>query len=393
MNTPNPVNVRPHPGALACLLLAAVLLASALPARAGGAPVPARRGLETMTVNLYIGGGTETVMGLDPTDPNYLNNLVVAVTGLFYEVAGSQPALRMDGVAARIAARQPDIVGVEEATLIRLQSPGDLVAGGTTPATAVVFDYLQMLVDALAARGQHYAVVSTSDEWDIELPMLQLGPDGLPTGVIDDVRQTDREAILVRTDLPPGQLRVAHPQSGHFANIIEIPSLGFGITRGWCSIDVSARGECFRYVCTHLEEETSPLIQVAEARELLAGPARTWLPVVLVGDFNADPLHRDRPAGDPSAYPLIRAAGFCDSWAAVHPFNPKGGLTWGHDEFLADPTALFDRRIDFVFVRGGCLIPLKADAIDMALGRTERPLWASDHAALDVELLIGLGWF
>ncbi len=390
MNTPNSLQGRNHPGPLACLFLAAVLLVSALPVRAGGQPAHGRRGLETMTVNLYIGGGTQSVLTVDPSD---LNALVMAVTGLYVEIAGSQPALRMDGVAARIAARQPDIVAVEEATLLRVQSPGDLVIGGTTPATDVVYDYLQLLVDALAARGMHYAVVSTSDEWDIELPMLQLAPDGTPTGVIDDVRQTDREAILVRTDLPPGALRVSHPQSGHFATNLEIPSIGFAVTRGWCSIDVSTRGELLRYVCTHLEEETSPDVQVAQAKELLAGPVRTWLPVVLVGDFNADPLHRDRPAGDPSAYPLIRAAGFRDSWAAVHPFNPAGGLTWGHDEFLADPTVLFDRRIDFVFVRGCSLIPWKADAIDMPLGRTERPLWASDHAALDVELLVGRGWF
>lgn len=62
------------------------------------------------------------------------------------------------------------------------------------------------LVPSLAC----YAVVSTAVEWDIEMPMFELGADGKPTGVIDDVRQTEREAILVRTDLPPGQLRVSH---------------------------------------------------------------------------------------------------------------------------------------------------------------------------------------
>lgn len=77
----------------------------------------------------------------------------------------------------------------------------------------------------------------------------------------------------------------------------------------------------------------------------------------------------------------------------MHPLDPTGGLTWGHDEFLADSTISFDRRIDFVFVRGANLIPLKADVIDRTLDRTERPLWASDHAALAVELLLGPGRF
>jgi endonuclease/exonuclease/phosphatase family metal-dependent hydrolase len=375
-------------GAVACLLLLTAFLASALPVQAGELCSNGKRGFDTMTVNLYIGAGTENITALDPTDPNYLVNLVTAVTGVYYEIQASQPPVRLQGVADQVVARMPDVFAVEEATLLRIQSPGDIVVGGTTPATVVVFDYLQILVDALQARGAHYAVVSTAEEWDIEMPMFELGADGKPTGVIDDVRQTDREAILVRTDLPPGQLRVSHPQSGHFTNLLEYPSLGYAVTRGWCSVDVCARGDIFRYICTHLEEETSPQIQVMQARELLAGPVRTSLPVILVGDFNADPLHRDRPFSAPTAYPKIIAAGFRDAWAVLHPFHPAGGLTWGHDEFLADPTSLFDRRIDFVFFRGPGFIPVKAEPIDLVLKRAQPPLWASDHAALAAELLI-----
>ena len=362
---------------VACLLLLVALLASALPTQADDQCVNPRRGFDTMTVNLYIGAGTERVLALDPTDPNYLTNLITAVTGVYYELAVSQPVVRLQGVADRIAARRPDVVAVEEASLIRIRS-----LGGTTPATSVVYDYLQILVDALQVRGAHYAVVATSQEWDIEMPMLNL------TGGIDFVRQTDREAILVRTDLPPGQLRTSHPQSGHFINVIQIPTLGFSLLRGWCSVDVSSHGETFRYVCAHLEEETAPQIQMAQVQELLAGLAHTNLPVVLVGDFNSDPLHRDRPAADPTAYPLVLAAGFRDSWALLNPRHPAAGLTWGHDEYLADPNTAFDRRIDFVFFRGTNFVPIDADVLDMTLNRTAPPLWTSDHAALAVQLFI-----
>lgn len=367
---------------IACLLLLTTLLASALPARAGEKYSEGKRDFKTMTANLYIGTGTETITNLNPADLNYVDELLAAVTGTYYELLASQPPLRLQALADRIAARQPDMVAVEEATLLRVH--GNIALGGTTPATEVVYDYLQILVDSLKARGAHYAIVSTSQEWDVEMPMYILGPDGVPTGV-DDVRQTDREAILVRTDLPPGQLRVSHPQSGNFANLIV---QGFPVTRGWCSIDVCFRGENFRYICTHLEEETSPDIQVAQAKELLAGPVRTCLPVVLVGDFNSDPLHRDRPKGQPTAYPKIIAAGFWDTWALLHPFHLAGGLTWGHDEFLAFPNVAFDRRIDFVFFRGFGIIPVKAEPIDISLGRTAPPLWTSDHAALAAELFI-----
>jgi hypothetical protein len=58
------------------------------------------------------------------------------------------------------------------------------------------------------------------------------------------------------------------------------------------------------------------------------------------------------------------------------------------DALLADPTSLFDRRIDFVFFRGPSFVPAKAEPFDMVLNRAQPPLWSSDHAALAAELLI-----
>jgi endonuclease/exonuclease/phosphatase family metal-dependent hydrolase len=355
------------------------LLVIVFDAIAGGG-VGGKRDFQTLTANLYIGGGIERVAALDPAAPDYLSNLVFTVTGVYYEIVASQPAVRMQGLAKEIAARRPDIVAVEEGTLLRVQSPGDLVLGGTTPATNVVFDYVQLLLEALEAQGAHYAVASVSEEWDVEMPMLNL-----QTGFIDDIRQTDREAILVRTDLPPGQLRVSHPRSGNFTNLLQFPTIDLSLTRGWCSVDVFVRGQVFRYVCAHLEEEVAPALQVLQAHELLAGPMKTGLPVVLVGDFNSDSLHRDGSI----AYDTFTAAGLKDTWALLNPGAPAGGLTWGHDEFLADPTQLFDRRIDFVFFRGKSFAPAKADVVDLNLNRSEAPLWASDHAAVAAQLYIG----
>jgi Endonuclease/Exonuclease/phosphatase family len=362
-------------GLIAALLLAATLSSTAAPADKSGG----QRSFSTMTINLYNGGGTSRVLALDPADPNYLSNVVFTVTGIYYEIVASQPAARLQRTADEIATRLPDIVSVVEGTLIRTQSPGDLMLGGLVPATHVVFDYVQILTNALAARGVHYALASIAYEIDVEMPMFNL-----QTGLMDDVRWTDREVILVRTDLPRGQLRVSHPRNGNFTNVIQIPSLGLSVARGWCSVDVFSRGQVFRYVCAHLEEETVPQLQALQARELLASLAHTALPVVLAGDFNSDGLHRDGT----SAYDLFPAAGFHDTWAELNPANPAGGLTWGHDEFLADPTKLFDRRIDFVFFRGARFVPAVAHVIDLNLSRPEAPLWASDHGVLSVVLQI-----
>jgi endonuclease/exonuclease/phosphatase family metal-dependent hydrolase len=367
-----------HVLAVAPILLAAVL-ALALPAQSGEPGVGGKRGAGVMQVNLFIGAGIDRVMALNPADPNYLYNLVSTVTGIYYELAASQPEVRLQGVARQIAARMPDFVSVEEASLIRIQSPGDLIIGGTTPATDVVYDYLKILTNALAAQGAHYAIVSTANEIDVEMPMLNL-----TTGGVDDIRWNDRDAILARTDLPPGQLRVTNPQSGNFANVIQIPGTGIEVTRGWCSVDAFIRGMNFRYICPHLEEETAPQIQALQAAELLTGPANTRLPVMIVGDFNADPLGRDGSF----AYSLFPAAGFSDAWAVLHPSDLTGGLTWGHDESLSDPTAPFDRRIDFVFYRGAGFVPQSADVLDLWLNRSAAPLWSSDHAAVSAEFRI-----
>jgi len=359
---------------LAALSLTAGLFLSAGKMVADDGSAGGKRSLETMTVNLYLGSGTERVLAVDPADPAYIRNLIAAVTGVYYEILASQPEVRLEGVAKAVAARNPDILAVEEASLIRIQSPGDLALGGSNPATNVVFDYLQILVDSLAAQGAHYAVAASANEIDVELPAFNV-----QTGNIDDLRLTDRDAILVRTDLPPGQLRVRNPQHANYTNELRIPSIGLAVSRGWCSVDVSLRGETFRYICTHLEEETVPQIQLLQAQELLNGPANGDLPTLIAGDFNADPLHRNGTV----TYDVFIGAGFTDSWAALHGEDLAGGLTWGHDEFLADPTQPLSWRIDLLLFRGGNFIPAHAEVLDLNLGRTQPPLWASDHAAVE----------
>jgi len=359
------------------LFLVAALLSPALTVLGGAVDVGGKRHVDTMTINLYVGGGTGRVLALNPADPGYLTNLVATVTGIYYEILASQPLVRLEGVADEIALRMPDIVAVEEASLIRTESPGDLLVGSTNPATHVVLDYLQILLDALAARGARYAVVSTANEIDVELPLFNL-----QTGAVDDVRLTDRDAILVRTDLPPGQLRVSNAQHGNFRNVIQISSIGLSVLRGWCSVDVFVRGERFRYICTHLEEETVPQIQLRQALELLSGPAQVKLPVILAGDFNADTLHRNGT----QTYDALIAAGFTDAWAALHPADLAGGLTWGHDEFLADPDTAPAWRIDLVLFRGTRFGATQAESIDIALDRTQPPLWASDHASVAAQV-------
>lgn len=332
------------------------------------------RGVDVMQVNLYVGSGLERVAELDPADPEYFNQLVGAVTGIYAEVLASEPTVRLKGVAHEIAARKPDIISLEEASLIRIESPGNLVFGGNNSATNVVYDYLQILMDQLKKQGLHYTVAAVTTGLDVELPGFNQ-----QTGGFDDVRLTDREAILVRTDYPRDKFYTSNPQGGNFTNVV-VTAAGLPLLYGWCSVDMHIRGRNFRYICAHLTEESDPAMQVLQARELLEGPANVNLSVMIVGDFNADPLHRDGSV----AYDEFISAGFSDAWAVKHWHNLDGGLTWGHDELLADPGTKFDRRIDLMFFRGNQIWPMNngTKTWNMRLNRKDAPLWSSDHAAV-----------
>jgi len=85
------------------------------------------------------------------------------------------------------------------------------------------------------------------------------------------------------------------------------------VPHAWIAADVMALGKTFRFVTTHLE--TQPDVQAAQGTELVQGPAATFLPVVIAGDFNA------ATAGGPDrtqTYGNMIAAGFLDDWAKVN---------------------------------------------------------------------------
>jgi endonuclease/exonuclease/phosphatase (EEP) superfamily protein YafD len=131
---------------------------------------------------------------------------------------------------------------------------------------------------------------------------------------------------------------------------------------------------------THLEDRLpapapAPNVQAGQAIEILKGPANTSLPVILAGDFNSD------FEGDysPATYGLLVGSGFADAWSATHPAAP--GLTWGHDESLANPAVALSFRLDHIFYRGGLFDSADAEVIDPVIG-TAPPLWFSDHVAL-----------
>jgi endonuclease/exonuclease/phosphatase family protein len=246
------------------------------------------------------------------------------------------------------------------------------LSGHPVPATTVLYDFIQILIDDLAADGLDYTVVGTVNGLDVQ------GPDA--SG--NDLRLTDRVALLARADEPPGQLRWGNVQSADYPTypVIHVggsSSLTVPLLNGWVSADFTKRGETFRVITTHLDSFV-PAINGAQAQELINGPAKTSLPVIVMGDLNSraddstGPAHQD-----------FLGAGFQDTWTETHPGDP--GLTAMPSVpyvNLTRPDFAATQRIDYVFTRGG----FSADAMSVEgtapTDRTPDGLWPSDHAAL-----------
>jgi hypothetical protein len=298
-------------------------------------------------------------------------DLLLKVAAVYQAYGATNFHERAAALAIEVEAIQPDLIGVQEAVLVRTQWPPD---GPATPATDVAFDYVEILLHALEARGLHYEVVVQSIGWDVELPSA--------LGI--DVRHTDREVILARADLRVSDLKLSNAQAGHFMVNCEFPSSTLGpitILRGWASVDAKVRGKSFRFITTHLDGDclhVTSLIQQAQAAELLSGPAATPLPVVFVGDLNST------GDGTSAVYNMAIAAGFSD--AAV-----LAGLghvpTCCHYD-LSDELSVLDRRIDFVLFRGDFRVLGASVVGDDPAGRTVSGLWPADHAGVAAELVL-----
>lgn len=341
-----------------------------------------------MTRNLYLGADVAPAIAvLVSGDPAAL---VSAVSEVWGHVQFTDFPARADGIAREIAAAQPDLIGLQEAELWRSQTPADFVFGN---AEHVEYDFVQLLLQALAARGLHYAVVAEGQGFDIELPGF-LTPADAETGLLSDIRLTEREVILARSDLKTSELKLSNPQTGHFATNVELPispDFTFVLQRGWASVDVKVRGKRFRFVTTHLEAD-SEAVRQAQAIEVLAGPANTTLPVVLVADANSN---ANGDATTP-AYNSFISAGFVDAWFAAFPGSEVS--TCCNAPLLNNQTFPLstddEGRIDLILYRGARhFAPLSVELLgtNPATDRVSNGMtliWPSDHAAVAAQLQI-----
>ena len=324
--------------------------------------------VKVMTYNVFQ--GTDFIEVLSATTfPEFLAAANLTVN----QVIDSNLPLRMQAIAHQISITQPDLVGLQEATLWRY-------GAGPNP-TGVLFDPLQELLDALNKQGQHYTAAVVADEYELQGPVT---PD-LSTWL----RANGRNVLLARTDKP--DMVVSNPQSAAFHTLLTIPDPVLGnpiIVRSWGSVDVNLHGLEFRFIVTHLENPipqipASYLLMQAQAKELSDVPANTNLPVILAGDFNA--IANDPSDPSNATYQEMLNLGFGDAWIDRNR-PPLPGLTWP----LSNPSTVdtATQRIDFVFYRGLVAAREARLAGDAKQDRVDG-MWPSDHAGLRALLQVG----
>jgi endonuclease/exonuclease/phosphatase family metal-dependent hydrolase len=331
--------------------------------RAAAVEAPASTELTVATYNLGLGANLFSLFLVSSTD-----ELARTVGDLYADIERSAPSARMAAVAAELARTRPDVVGVQEAALVRTESSGD---GGTgaPDAESVAFDFLADLTGALDDAGASYEVAQVTTNADAEFP-------GVVGGDRTDVRLTDRDAVLVRTD---AAVDVRDASATTFEETMTVPAgdRTFDVERGYGVVAATAGDAPFTVVNAHLES-ASERVRGAQADELAAALAAVDGPTVLLGDLN------DGPAFDGGAYETL-AAGRTDAWDAARP--DADGFTCCRATTLDGPGSM-DERLDHVLVDGFAASDARlvgADAesrLTATVDGDARDVWLSDHAGV-----------
>jgi endonuclease/exonuclease/phosphatase family metal-dependent hydrolase len=388
------------------LALAAGMIVAAAPAAAQAAPPPGK--VKVMTRNVYLGADlTPAIQAADAQDLALKSALIVNT------VDATDFPTRAKLLAAEIKKNRPDLVGLQEVALWRMdlnngndvvQEPIDINPdpdGPITAATEVRYDFLALLNKQLRKKDVDYRVVDVQREFDIETPLAS-GGDG---------RLTMRDVILARDGKKAG-VRTRFEDSDHYEDRLQVVVAGLlsvNVWRGWQYTDAKVRGTSFRFLNTHLEAFDNGnnggvdqgTIREAQAESLIApltastspGPATeqsAGTPVIAAGDFNSDDdtVGND---GDVLAYNALTDDGnprrlFELTTGPTAPgadgsccFSGHGGQDGIFSGLLAD----MDHQVDHIFASDPDIEPLKTVVVGQEPAVFDKfDMWPSDHSGL-----------
>jgi endonuclease/exonuclease/phosphatase family metal-dependent hydrolase len=338
-------------------------------------------GITVMTRNIYV--GTDVDMVMMATTPE---EVLLLSTQAFQMLLSTNFAGRAELLANEIQKTKPDLIGLQEVTLFCMQSPGDLMVGGTAPATQPFLDYLGILLNALSSRGLDYKVAGIIEDTDVEVPVImEVDENGNPA-LINDFRMTDYDVVLAKNGVKIDKVESANYQARY-----DIPSMGATILRGYVVVDTKIKNRHYRFVSTHLEPAVSPellQVQMGQVMELTSILQDNSLPQIVVGDFNAE-----YPASP--IYDYMIDNGYIDVWIQNWIQNDPDGFTYGHDLDLRNAEANFNKRLDYIFVKDSDRQKWTDPFYALVIGKEPwnrfkcedgSLLWPSDHGGVVAKL-------
>lgn len=316
--------------------------------------------LTVMTYNVYVGSSAEPLLNVEN-----LLQVPTEVAKMYNNVMASDFPSRSKGIVKSIKTYHPHIIGLQEISLIRRQSPGDFLLDNPTMAESVVLDYLQILMDALAVEGLNYEVAAKIENLDIEMPIFT------ETG-LDDIRLTDYDVILARNDV-----EITRQDSANYENTLKFEMLGLEIQRGYAAVDATIAGKTYHVVNTHLEAYTAEN-RIAQTQELVDILLDVDLPIILLGDFNTR-------ATEGRGYNVLLSAGYVDTWQVD---SEGSGNTCCQDDDLLNQISDLTVRIDQVFVRDLDFTSVVTHTVgDKSEDQLSSGLWPSDHAGVVAQIV------
>jgi endonuclease/exonuclease/phosphatase family metal-dependent hydrolase len=330
------------------------------------------RTVDVMTRNLYLGADlTPVILALALNPPA----VPAAASATWAAVQATKPEERMAAIADEIVEERPAVVGLQEVTRWTTYS--------ATGTPTVRYDFLELLLKALADRGVVYHEVAGATANNFASPPIPLAAGSGAAAV----SLADRDVILRRDGV-----KTWNAHNGNFTNILSFPLAGgaaLPVARGWGSVDVRTKLATFRFVNSHLEAFGIPGVDAEALRylqvgELLAAQQQIAadhgdLPAAYVGDYNSS-----APTG--IAYQRLVAGVGSDAWIDANPGQP--GLTCCFDAEVDDPNDPLTSRIDLIVIDDD-ITAKDAEVIgEEVADMTTSGLWPSDHAGVVATLVV-----
>jgi endonuclease/exonuclease/phosphatase family metal-dependent hydrolase len=334
--------------------------------------------ITVMSRNIYLGADVGVALELIPNFPK-------AAQFMWDQVKKTDFSARAPKLARESAQDRPEIIGVQEATIWYCKK--DLFSDKVE-----VFNFLDQFIAATKVSGVGYSL-ATANGVEAFNPGYSISAIPYVTKVRDpevfnpifgqdsaSCGFTIGDALLVRDDVKDRIIQVGNTE--YEATYSIVPTL-MTIYRGYTWADFKVQDSVVRLITTHLEsiwDENKLPNSALQAQQLVADLKEAKMPIVIMGDFNAD--YRDpRPEGEPNpgeqpvasetcptpggakcnAYSTMIEAGFEN--ASPDAKNPRY-FTWGASALLNGPDKTraldakkfgnqygFTDRLDYIFTK------------------------------------------